>query len=441
MKILFQQEIPVKYDVDVMVAGGGPAGTAAAISAARCGASVYLAEKSQCFGGMATIAKVPAFMRFSDGAHFLSGDIGMEIFRGLYGEEEKFTRIEYPIDTERLKAIYDRMIQESGVSFSFESSLIGVIQNGETINCAVVHGREKLFAVKAKVFIDATGDGSLAVMSGADFEKGDAQGHMMPGTLCSQWGQIDWEKAVVELGKDPDNRFLKNAFQDGIFTVKDPSLPGMWKRDDGFGGGNIGHVFDVDGTSEDSITKGMLDARKRIQEYVQYYNRYLPGYESAKLIVTADVLGIRETRRICCEYMMTAQDYFSYADFEDEIGRYCYPIDIHAAFVGDQPQYAGLYAKGYPRGRSYGISYRALLPKKTENLLVAGRCIGADRSIMGSLRVMPGCLITGTAAGAAAAEAANSNRTLREIDIRTLQRLLRGLGIYFHCSDQGDAAL
>lgn len=426
-KIKYSRELPVKYEVDVMVAGGGPAGIAAAVAAYENGASVYLAEKSQCFGGMGTLAKVPAFMRFSDGVNFLAGGIGRRVFNLLYGEATDFTKIEYAINTEELKVIYDKIISESGVKFTFESTLTDVIHDNGNAKYAVIHGKEKTFAVKAKYFIDATGDGILAVMCGAEFDKGDEKERMMPGTLCSQWTDIDWNRALVELGKDPDNRNLNKAFDDGVFSVKDPSLPGMWHRSDDLGGGNIGHIFGVDGTDEISITEGIIDARKRMSEYRKYYNEYLPGYENAKITSTADVLGIRETRRIKCEYTMTGEDYFKGACFEDEIGRYCYPIDIHAAFIGDKPQYSELYSKGYKKGESYGISYRALIPKNTQNVLVAGRCIGAERSIMGSLRVMPACFITGAAAGAAAAEAVETDKPIREINLINLQNRIKRL--------------
>lgn len=426
----FEREIPIKHSVDVFVAGGGPAGVAAALSAARAGASVYLAEKEQCFGGMATSAMVPAFMRFSDGVNFLAGGIGREIFTALYGEDADYTPIEFPIDAERLKRIYDRMLSESDVTFSFENHILSIESENGRVTHAVIMGKESIFAVEADIFIDATGDGTLAVWAGAEFEMGDDQGRMMPGTLCTLWGDIDWSRAVVELGKDPDNRMLKKAFEDGVFTVKDPSLPGMWKREDGYGGGNIGHVFGVDGTNAESITKGMIEARARMTEYSTYYRGYLDGYENTRLLASGSVLGIRETRRIKCEYTMTARDYFEQASFEDEIGRYNYPIDVHSAVIGEKGKYPDVYAKGYPRGKSYGISYRSLLPLHTENILVCGRCIGAEREMLGSLRVMPGCFITGMAAGVAAAIAKRSARSLRQIDIKELQRTLREAGAY-----------
>ena len=253
---------------------------------------------------------------------------------------------------------------------------------------------------------------------------------MMPATLCSVWGDIDWNRAIVELGKDPDNRCLKQAFQDAVFTVQDPGLPGMWRLDRHYGGGNIGHVFGVDGTDEKSITVGIVQMRKRMKEYEYYYTHYLEGYENAKLLSTADVLGIRETRRIVCDYMARKDDYMNYRVFEDEIGRYCYPIDVHAHTIGEDEGMGDIYAKGYPKGKSYGISYRSIIPQKLMNVLVAGRCIGAEREMMGSMRVMPCCFITGMAAGTAAALANRNGVAVRKIDIKQLQTDLRKLGAY-----------
>ena len=426
----FERDIPVKYKVDVFVAGGGPAGIAAALSASRAGASVYLAEKEQCFGGMATTAIVPAFMRFSDGINFLAGGVGREVFDALYGKNADFTPIEFPIDTEKLKRIYDSLIVESEVIFSFENHIISIEMTEGKITHAIIMGKEDLFAVEAKVFIDASGDGTLAAWAGAKYDIGDENGRMMPGSLCTLWGNIDWSRAIVELGKDPDNRMLPKAFEDGVFTVKDPGLPGMWKREDGYGGGNIGHVFGVDGTDAESITKGIIDARKRMTEYRTYYRGYLEGYENTELIASGSVLGIRESRRIKCDYMANIDDYFNQADFEDEIGRYNYPVDIHASTIGEAEKFPGIYQKGYPKGKSYGISYRSLLPVGTQNLLVAGRCVGAEREMMGSLRVMPCCFITGMAAGVAAAISAVDNLSPREIDVKKLQKTLKKQGAF-----------
>ena len=130
-EILFQRKIPVTRQVDVFIAGGGPAGLAAAVTAARMGASVFLAEKHQSFGGAAALSAVPAFMRFSDGVNFMAGGIGREIFDALYGPQTDYTEVEFPIDVEKLKRIYDDMMVKSGADFLFDTTLIGVqAENG-----------------------------------------------------------------------------------------------------------------------------------------------------------------------------------------------------------------------------------------------------------------------------------------------------------------------
>lgn len=428
-EILFQRRIPVIRQVDVFIAGGGPAGLAAAVTAARMGAGVFLAEKRQSFGGAATEAAVPAFMRFSDGVHFMAGGIGREVFDALYGPQADYTAVELPIDMEKLKRIYDDMMVKSGAEFLFDTKLIGVQAENGVIDSVILQGHEELFAVQAHTYIDCTGDGTLAVMAGAHSEKGNGEGRMMPATLCSLWSDVDWERAVVIVGEDPDNRRLPQAFADGVFSVQDSSLPGMWHLPSGMGGGNIGHVFEVDGTSEADITRGIIEARRRLPEYEYYYNHYLEGYENAKIVSTGASLGFRETRRILGEYVLSNEDYETRASFEDEIGRYCYPIDLHPVTPGAQKsRYEEDYLKGYGKGNSYGIPYRCLLPEGTSNLLVAGRCISTSREMNGSTRVMPCCFITGMAAGAAAAQARNSS--LREISVHELQKRLKEMGAY-----------
>ena len=140
--IRVERSVMVKKDVDVFVAGGGPAGVAAAVTAARLGARVFLTERGQCFGGAAALTLVPAFMRFSDGENFVSGGIGREIFDVLYGKDTSYTEKEYSIDIEALKRIYDNMMEESGADFLFSSEVIGIECSADgAIEYAVVKGK------------------------------------------------------------------------------------------------------------------------------------------------------------------------------------------------------------------------------------------------------------------------------------------------------------
>jgi hypothetical protein len=265
------------------------------------------------------------------------------------------------------------------------------------------------------------------------YEKGDEQGRMMPGTLCSLWAQVDWRKVwATRQGKD-DETMLPQAIADGVFTIPDLHLPGMFPVGEGLGGGNVGHLFGVDGTDERSLTEALVWGRKSLAEYERYYKEYYEGFEQMELVSTAALPGIRETRRILGDYVLCLDDFQSRASFEDDIGRYSYPVDIHAAAATpeEQEQAREEFLKlRYQPGESYGLPYRSLLPRGLDNVWVAGRCLSADRAMQSSLRVMPACFITGQAAGMAAAMAVETGRASRAVDVGELQARLRAMGAY-----------
>ena len=435
--VSFRRDIPVRHDVDILVAGGGPAGLAAAVTAARQGWSVFLAERHTSFGGMGTAGLVPAFMPFGDGVNFLAGGFGREVHdrllaaKGVGPDDKGGPSACIGIQAEVLKRLYDEMVTETGLGFAFQTQIIGVEVDGGRVTAAVCAGKSGLFAVRAKVFIDGTGDGDLAAWAGAPFEKGDADGHMMPGTLCSLWADVDWA-TVRQSGLGADSR-LEDAFRDKVFTHEDRHLSGMWRVGERIGGGNIGHTFGVDGTDERSLTQALLWGRKSLREYERFYREYLKGYEKMVLVATGSLLGIRETRRIMGDYVLNLEDFKRRATFDDEIGRFSYPVDIHASnpdkesFAKFQEEWQNLR---YGKGENYGIPWRSLLARGLANVLVAGRCISTDRYMQSSIRVMPGCYITGQAAGLGAALAAEHGVDVRGVDVAELQRRLKRLGAF-----------
>lgn len=415
----YKLDIETKFEVDVFVAGGGPAGVAAAVSCARCGKTVFIAEKSGCFGGMGTLGLVPEMMNFDNGKDFLAIGIGREIRDGLFGKCPNDRRT-YIVKVEEVKKFYDDMILKSGAEFRFFTSLVDVISEDGVVKAAVLHSKSGFYAVKAKVFIDCTGDGDLCVMAGAEYEMGGESGVTMPATLCSMWGGINFDKRF-----GGDTYRLDEAIDDGVFSQSDKLLPGIFPIfwDAGIGGGNVGHCFGVDATDEKDLTNAMILGRKIIREYEYYYKNYLKGYENAVLCGTANVLGVRESRRIIGDYRLCLEDYINKADFEDEIGRYSYPIDIHIESPDEKSaeKFAELNSIRLKKGESFGIPYRALIPKRLKNVLVAGRCISSDRYIQSVVRVIPCCFITGQAAGIAAAMASKTG-DVRIIDICLLKR-------------------
>lgn len=435
MKVKYNKSLDIRYDVNILVAGGGPAGVAAAVFAKRSGADVMLIEGAACLGGLGTTGLVPAFMQFTNGVDFLAGGFGQEILQRMYDNDGKVEGKPWSIKVEALKKAYDDVMADADIPYLLMTQIIDLEHEDGVVKHIICSGKSGIYAVRAKVFVDATGDGDLCVWAGAPYEKGDAKGNMMAGTLCTLWGGIDWDDMT-----GMDSRALDSAFEDGVFTNEDRHLPGMWRVGNKLGGGNIGHTFGVDGTDEQSLTEALIWGRKSIKEYERYYKEYLKGgFKDMELVISGAALGIRETRRIMGDYVMVLDDFLNRADFDDEIGRYSYPVDIHASdtskesFNSFHKDHTGLR---YKNGESYGIPYRSLLPIGIKNMYVTGRCMSCDRYIQSSIRVMPGCYITGQAAGMAASMAIEADCDIRKVDVSRLQMGLKAMGGFLPNCDE-----
>lgn len=427
--MIYSKELPVKYTVDVFVAGGGAAGVAASIAAARQGKTVLLVDSCGALGGLGTSGLVPAFAPFDDGVRPIATGIGWEI-RNKVSKNFPLNAYWTTIDAEELKRAYDDAVTEAGVICSFFTTVCDVVSNDGHIEYVVCTAKSGMFAVRAGMYVDCTGDGDLCALGGGRFEIGDTEsgGKVMPGTLCSLWSGIDWDNMPPQV----PNKYIEKAYADGVLSYEDRHLPGIFVGDHGFGGGNLGHLFDLDPTDERSLTAAMMWGRKSVCEYERYYKEYLRGYESMRLCATGAIAGVRESRRVTCDYTLCFNDFVKRAVFDDEIGRYCYPVDIHVANT-DKAEYDRFENEynnlRYEAGESYGIPYRSLIASSFSNLLVAGRCIGTDRKMQASIRVMPGCFITGQAAGVAAALAAKT-QDARSVRREELISALQKLGAY-----------
>lgn len=428
--MIYHRDLPVKYTADVCVIGGGPSGVAAAIAAARQGVSVFLVESQGCFGGAGTSGLVTAFTAFTDGVNFMCGGIGKEVYdRTLVANPRGLNGRNLPYQPETLKKIYDDMIAEAGVKFLFFANMVDVIKEDGQVISVIIASKSGLYAVSAKAFVDCTGDGDLCAMAGAPYVQGDEEGNVMGATLCSMWMNIDWDSPTPE-----QNSMLEKAFADKLFTHEDRHLPGIFPTGEQSGMGNLGHVFGVDSTQEHDLTRAMIEGRKMLPEFIEYYNNYLGGaFANAYPVTTAATLGVRESRRILGDYILNVNDYNARAVFDDEIGRFSYPIDMHvsAATMEAYKHYHDLfYAPPYADGETYGIPYRCLVPQKLDNVFVGGRCISTDKKMQASIRVMPCCFITGQAAGVASAMCVQQDRTSRQIDVHELQDRLVNLGAF-----------
>lgn len=426
---------------DVIVAGGGPAGVAASVAAARNGSKTLLIERESCLGGMATQAMVPAFGPFTNGEVDLIGGIGREILEKLKenGYQSLFydrrpDRIEgidwHPIDPEVLKRVLDEIVLESNCDILFHTDVIDVEKKDRTVEAVCTCYRGKKEWIHTKYLIDCTGNADLAEMAGVGFDYGDEEGKVQAGTLCFRVAGIDvpeFMEYVKQAGEDGNlSKACERAREHGDFPAGELKVGGMALQADGVAGLNFGHSYGLKPLDVWSLSRAEAEARKKVPELMRFLKRYVPGMENCVLVSSGDGIGIRESRRIHGRYTLTGEDYFRRADFEDAVAYYSYPVDIHPSVPEEAEKLQENYQKWrYKNGECYGIPYRCLLPDNMDNMAAAGRTISADRIMMASIRIMPPCFATGQAAGTACALAAKSNIRLDQIDIKELRNTLK----------------
>ena len=475
--IPFHSDLPVSFDVDVLVAGGGPSGIAAALSAARAGAKVLLIEKNGFLGGAATAAQVPAFAPFSDRTRAIVRGIGWEVLTAMssrmgrplpnpdvYEVPQDKARMDWaPIDVEILKCLYDDLCETAGVEVLFHTMVPEVVitpppfpscasatalpsegEGGGVITSVLLASKDGLTLARAKTFIDTTGDADLAARAGCPFVQGDDEGRTQGMTLCftvadgSRAAYLDY---VYTTGDGFLAKLVAQARVAGDYDLPDASLVGMSFKNDTIAGLNMGHVYGFDSTDARSISLAEREGRRVVQKLLLFLRKYVPGQENLTLVSTGTQIGVRESRRIVGDYTLALDDYLACRTFPDDIARSSYFIDLHAVTsesaaraksISDSENEKG-ERKHYalPPGQSHGIPYRCLIPQKVENLLVAGRSLSADRAVQGATRVMPFCFAMGEAAGLAAALAVRKHQgRVRDIDITELQARLLAQGAW-----------
>ena len=441
--VLKEISLVLNDSYDVIVIGGGPAGCTAATAAAREGAKTLLVEATGCLGGMGTSGLVPAWCPFSDKEKIIYKGLAERVFtetkRGM-SQIEPEAMDWVPIDPELLKVIYDDMVTEAGAKVLFNTTLSAVeMEDKETVAVVILSNKEGLVAYKAKVFIDCTGDGDLATWAGAKFNKGDDKGDLQPATHCFVLSNVN--ESEYNNGPSLHANNLKSPAYDIAKSEKYPLIEDTHLCNNLIGPGtvgfNAGHLWQVDNTDPANVSKALMTGRKIAAEYRNALAEYHPkAFSNAFLVNTGSLIGIRETRRIIGDYVITVEDYLARRTFEDEICRNSYYIDIHPAhtkveIVNQGQSEDEKQCAKYEKGESHGIPYRCLTPKGLKNVLIAGRAISCDRVIQASIRVMPVCLAMGEAAGIAAAHALKSKViNLHSIDVKYLRSRLIEEGAY-----------
>jgi len=435
------QTVPLHDGYDVIVCGGGPAGCAAAAAAAREGAHTLLLEATGALGGMGTSGLVPAWAPFSDGERIVYRGMAWRVLEECKAGQPHVARDAtqwVPIDPERLKRVYDDLVTKAGAEVLFHHFLARVLTHEGSVTAVVAAGKGGLEAFRSAVYVDATGDADLAAWAGAPFQKGDARGTLMPATHCFVLGHVDdygYRHGPILHPHNPDSPIYRI-----LESEKYPRIPDFHLCNHTIGPGtvgfNAGHVWGVDNTDPASVSRAMIEGRKMAAAYRDALAEFHPrAFANAFLVATGELMGVRETRRIVGDYVLTLDDYRARRSFPDEICRNCYYIDIHQA-EDEKARRPSDVAKveahtmRYGRGESHGIPYRCLLPKGLRNVLVAGRSISCERAVQGSVRIMPACLAMGEGAGAAAAMAAAAGGDARAVEVGRLRARLREHGAY-----------
>lgn len=410
---------------NLIVVGGGFAGVAAAISAGRAGLSVLLIEKANCLGGAATNCLVNPFMPNHTPVEVNGEKTDIHLSQGLYkeileelGHFKAATSGWAPaFHEEYLKIVLNRMVLEAKVEILYHSYLSDVKKNGERIESVTVvnkSGKQEFFA---DTFIDATGDADLAVLSGCPHRLGrEADGLCQPMTLCFRVGGVDLEK--FKATRSTINSLYQEFQASGKIKNPRENVLIFHTLLDGVLHFNSTRIVKLNPVDAFDLTRAEIMAREQVLELFNFMKENIDGFQNSQLLITAAEIGVRESRMIDGDYILTGKDLVDCVKFDDTIAAGNYDIDIH------NPEGSGTSHYYFPSGQYYTIPYRSLIPAGTDNLLVAGRCISADHEAQASIRIMPIVCTLGEAAGSAAALAVKAGGAVRKVAITELQNNL-----------------
>jgi hypothetical protein len=433
-----KRETAVFGEYDVVVVGGGPAGIVAATAAARAGRKTMLVERYGFLGGAGTAAGLSTFC----GLHANVEGEHRRVVRGLADEIlerlENMDALNAPhlsvqnriqaqaYDISAYKIAADEMLLGAGVKLLFHAFAVGALMKGEReIEALLVETKSGRRAIAGRMFIDCSGDGDLAAWAGAPYEVGDGRGNMLYPSTMFRINAVDARKAGAAWELIP--KLMDEAEARGArFPRKKPIVrpqrnPIEWRA-------NLTQIRNADGSAvsgidAEQLTYGEIEGRRQCRDVFEFIRRSTPGFADSYIVEIAPQLGIRETRRINGEVMVSEDDILGCADFADSIGVNGWPVEAHIA--GDV---RFVFARK-PRGFNQ-LPFRMIVPLRVENLLVAGRCASMTHEGQSSARVSGACFVMGQAAGTAAALALEKQLAPRNIPASDLQRRLEREGAY-----------
>lgn len=421
-------DVPELWSGDVAVAGGGSAGCAAAVAAARVGANTLLLESGGFLGGTGARVLDTFYGFYAPGAEErVVGGVGWEVCRRLFERDMAFERpntygagtgVTY--EPEALKLVWETLVGESGAALLLHALVTAVIMDGTQVTGLIAETRAGPRRISATNVVDASGDADVAWRAGAAIDRSLDARHQQPATTTFRVGGVSPGPAK----KQELHTAMRDAADSGEYalprlegSVHRTCLPGVWHT-------NMTRVAGYDVTDPWQLTAAELEGRRQAQEYARFLTERVRGFEDAYLLTTSTRLGIRESRRLDGRYVLTRDDVIDAADFPDAIARCGAPVEDHAAGTATRWEYVGSGTEE-PTGKTYGIPLRCLLPAAVEGLIVAGRCLSATHDAHASVRSMGQCMAMGHAAGRAAALAGDTGVPVAAVDAAELRKQLR----------------
>lgn len=423
-----QQRLDVRADYDVIVAGAGPAGICAAVAAAREGARVALVERYGVVGGNLTAGYVGPILGMVG-----RGTMRDELVRLLGVPDNDMIGVTGKAhDIEQAKRALAELIARETIDVYLQSSVYDVIKEGDAVRGLLLATNEGPLALTARITVDATGDAVVSYLCGAEIEKGRDDGLMQPVTLEFTVDGVDDTRGVVCIGDVDEVKLGGERFLDFCRRCADegklpPTLAAVRLHPTTHAGQrqvNTTQANGVDSTRVDHLFRAEVELRRQIGVLVDFFRKNLPGYEQCRCISSGTTVGVRESRRVMGDYVITAEELAAGKRFDDAVvHRAEFIVDIH------NPAGAGQAEERIQYCKPYDLPYRCFTPRGIENLYTAGRCISGTHRAHASYRVMSICMAMGEAVGIAAALCVRKGCTPRTLDVGELQRTMTAKGI------------